>query len=179
MAGSRCSLVCYSPVPRCSCARVKGGSGTHEGYSRLSAVQRAGGPRPARNDVNVGNAQALSKPRQPALEGLIVPSKFYGVAAAGQPVLYVGDPGGEIGSIIRSADCGFCVGVGEAGPAAEFLRALIGDPVRAEQLGCNARRIFDERYDKRFALASWHRVIGVDERIADREAAAQHLRGST
>jgi glycosyltransferase involved in cell wall biosynthesis len=114
----------------------------------------------------------------PSLEGLIVPSKFYGVAAAGRPVLYVGDANGEIGSIIRSADCGSCVGVGEAGPAAEFLRALIGDPARVEQLGRNARRIFDERYDKRFALASWHRVIGVDEDIADRQAAAQHLRGS-
>src|SRR5262245_20109936 len=96
---------------------------------------------------------------QPALEGLIVPSKFYGVAAAGRPVLYFGDPNGEIGSIIRSADCGFCIGVGEAGPAAEFLRALSSNPARAEQLGRNARRIFDERYDRRFALASWCRVI--------------------
>lgn len=96
---------------------------------------------------------------QPALEGLIVPSKFYGVAAAGRPVLYVGDPNGEIGSIIRSADCGFCVGVGEAVPAAEFLRALSSNPARAEQLGRNARWIFDERYDRRFALASWRRVI--------------------
>ena len=110
-------------------------------------------------------AQSLSVPDihvislQPALEGLIVPSKFYGVAAAGRPVLYVGDPNGEIGSIIRSADCGYCVGVGEAGPAAEFLRALSSNPARAEQLGRNARRIFDERYDKRFALASWCRVI--------------------
>ena len=115
---------------------------------------------------------------QPALEGLIIPSKFYGVAAAGRPVLYVGDPNGEIGSIIRSADCGFGVGVGEAVPAAEFLRALIANPARADQLGRNARRVFDEHYDRRFALASWRRVIGVDEDIADHQAAAQHLPGS-
>src|SRR5262245_45395406 len=115
---------------------------------------------------------------QPALEGLIVPSKFYGVAAAGRPVLYVGDPNGEIGSLIRSADCGFCVGVGEAVAAAESLRALARNPARAEELGRNARRVFDERYDKQFALASWRRVIGVDKDLADPQAAAQDRRGS-
>jgi hypothetical protein len=68
--------------------------------------------------------------------------------------------------------------VGEAAPAAEFLPALVGNPARAQELGGNARRIFDDRYDKRFALASWRGVIGLDKDIADHEAAAQHLRGS-
>ena len=33
----------------------------------------------------------------PAMESLIVPSKCYGILAAGRPVLFIGDPEGEIG----------------------------------------------------------------------------------
>ena len=39
----------------------------------------------------------------PAMEGLIVPSKIYGILAAGRPTLHVGDPGGEIAAILESA----------------------------------------------------------------------------
>src|SRR5262245_3258216 len=33
---------------------------------------------------------------RPALEGLVVPSKFYGIAAAGRPTIFIGDKDGEI-----------------------------------------------------------------------------------
>jgi hypothetical protein len=41
----------------------------------------------------------------PQLEGLIVPSKFYGIAAAGKPIIIIGDKNGEIarkGAVIKS-----------------------------------------------------------------------------
>jgi colanic acid biosynthesis glycosyl transferase WcaI len=37
----------------------------------------------------------------PELEGLIVPSKFYGIAAAGRPIVMIGDQQGEIGRLVR------------------------------------------------------------------------------
>jgi glycosyltransferase involved in cell wall biosynthesis len=37
---------------------------------------------------------------EPALEGLIVPSKFYGVMAVGRPICYIGDRNGEIARLI-------------------------------------------------------------------------------
>ena len=40
---------------------------------------------------------------RPELEGLVVPSKFSGVAAVGRPTIFIGDPEGEIGSIVREA----------------------------------------------------------------------------
>jgi len=50
----------------------------------------------------------------PALEGLIVPSKFYGILAAGRPVVFVGDPDGELARIIREAGCGHVVAAGDS-----------------------------------------------------------------
>lgn len=63
----------------------------------------------------------------PALEGLIMPSKFYGIAAAGRPVLYVGDPEGEIPQLLRSAECGETVRVGEGDRLAAAVRRLRDD----------------------------------------------------
>src|SRR5213076_1629794 len=46
---------------------------------------------------------------RPELEGLIVPSKFYGVLAVARPVLFVGATDGELARIIRENDCGFVI----------------------------------------------------------------------
>ena len=38
---------------------------------------------------------------RPELEGLVLPSKFYGIIAAGRPVLFVGAADGEIASLVE------------------------------------------------------------------------------
>ena len=45
----------------------------------------------------------------PKLEGLIVPSKIYAIAAAGRPAIFLGHPQGEIAKIIQETGCGFTV----------------------------------------------------------------------
>jgi hypothetical protein len=52
---------------------------------------------------------------RPALEGQIVPSKFYGIAAAERPVVFIGDPDGELAQLISESDCGFVVAGRPAG----------------------------------------------------------------
>ena len=51
---------------------------------------------------------------KPALEGLIVPSKLYGILAAGRPVLFIGDPCGEVARVIGPAGAGLSVAIGDA-----------------------------------------------------------------
>ena len=43
---------------------------------------------------------------RPELEGLIVPSKYYSVAAAGRPAIFIGDPKGEIATILQRSQTG-------------------------------------------------------------------------
>ena len=59
------------------------------------------------------------------LEGLIVPSKFYGIAAAARPAIFIGDPKGEIGSEIRASDCGRCVHQGDVEGLVAAIRYLL------------------------------------------------------
>src|SRR5688500_14129654 len=58
---------------------------------------------------------------QPSLEGLIVPSKLYGIMAVGRPVIFVGARDGEVARIIRQCRCGLVV---EPGDAEGLVRAI-------------------------------------------------------
>ncbi len=96
---------------------------------------------------------------QPKLEGLMVPSKFYAIAAAGRPVLFIGARDGEIARLVDEAQCGwwFEVGAGEA--LAERIEALSADPLLGQRRGAAARRLLEERFERRLATDAWRRAL--------------------
>ena len=55
------------------------------------------------------------------LAGLLVPSKIYGILAAGRATVYVGPDEGEIADILRQGSCGKRVGVGDAEGLVEVI----------------------------------------------------------
>ncbi len=95
----------------------------------------------------------------PAAEGLIVPSKFYGILAAGRPVAFIGDPGGELARAIGEGGCGACVAIGDGAGLAQILREWKDNPSLREQLGMNARRSYVDRYCAERAFDAWRRVL--------------------
>lgn len=96
---------------------------------------------------------------QPALEGLMVPSKVYGILASGRATLHVGDPDGEIASILGEAHAGYTVRVGDAKGLARRIEDLKADPVLRAALGANARAAFDTRYASGIAFSHWAEVL--------------------
>jgi glycosyltransferase involved in cell wall biosynthesis len=103
----------------------------------------------------------------PAYEGLVLPSKIYGIFAAGRPCLFIGDPESEIADLIRSYDCGAAFAPGDSEAAAEWLRSLAQDPARVARLGSNARRMLEERFRKDTALSAWSRVLSAAAQYRD------------
>ena len=96
---------------------------------------------------------------QPVLEDLMVPSKFYGVAAAVRPTLFIGDPAGEIPGILREAGCGWSFAVGDAGGVAACIQELSRSPGKVREAGQNARRVLEQEFERRTALARWKAVL--------------------
>lgn len=96
----------------------------------------------------------------PRFEGLVVPSKIYGVMAAGRPAIFVGDVTGETARILRHADAGVTVATGDADALANEIVRLQEDSPEAERLGANARAAFEARYDMPLALARWEAILG-------------------
>lgn len=96
------------------------------------------------------------------MEGLVLPSKIYGVLAAGRPIAFVGDKGGEIANFIRKHDVGIAVGHGEGAELAEQIQRLSREPERLGEMGRNARRLFDEDCSRQMGAERWRAVLGQD-----------------
>jgi colanic acid biosynthesis glycosyl transferase WcaI len=95
----------------------------------------------------------------PALEGLIVPSKLYGILAAGRPLIFVGAPAGEVARIIDRAQCGRTVPIGDAIGLRDMLRSLQTDLKGLNEMGARAARLFDEEYALHRAIDRWMTLI--------------------
>ena len=91
----------------------------------------------------------------PALEGYVVPSKFYGICAAGRPIIFVGSADGEIARLIRRFDCGFVIPPGNGRKLADLLTSLSDDPRKIEKLGSNARALIDNGNSRQTRLDEW------------------------
>jgi colanic acid biosynthesis glycosyl transferase WcaI len=96
---------------------------------------------------------------RPELEGLIVPSKIYGVMAAGRPALMVGDPDGEIGRLLRLHECGMTVPVGAGVALAEAILRLRDAADLREAMGHRARSAYEENFTPAHGFGKWQRLL--------------------
>ncbi len=96
---------------------------------------------------------------RPELEGLIVPSKLYGILAAGRPVIVIGDPDGEQARIVRAARCGSVIRCGESAALVDELRRMRAEPEWVRDAGLYARQLFEERYTLKAAVHKWRQML--------------------
>ena len=95
----------------------------------------------------------------PNLEGKIVPSKIYGIAAAGRPIFFIGEPSGEVGSMVAKFSCGATFRIGESEKLAAAISALADDKEELQSWGKNARQMIDKEYSQRLAFTKWEAVL--------------------
>jgi glycosyltransferase involved in cell wall biosynthesis len=96
---------------------------------------------------------------RPTLEGLIVPSKFYGIAAAGRPIINIGDPDGEIARILERERCGWSFCIGEVDALTKCILRLSREMPEVIDAGLRARRAFERKYSRVHALDSWYQLL--------------------
>jgi colanic acid biosynthesis glycosyl transferase WcaI len=91
----------------------------------------------------------------PKLEGLIVPSKFYAVAAAGRPVIFIGDRSGELARIVDEEGIGFAVPPSHPGELKQRILQLAASPQLCRIMGTRERSVFERLWDKPVAIERW------------------------
>jgi glycosyltransferase involved in cell wall biosynthesis len=110
-------------------------------------------------------AESLSLPDlhlislRPDMEGLIVPSKYYGIAAAGRPALMIGAADGDIGSLLLETQTGRVIAEGDAQGLADAVLAFARDPGMARQQGMAARVLFEARFALPHAVERWCELL--------------------
>lgn len=115
-------------------------------------------PREALSDsLAAGDVHLVSL--RPELEGLIVPSKLYGILAAGRPVVFIGDPDGELARIIATTGVGVSVRSGDSAGLRNALHTLRDDEAGRIRMGTRAREVFEERYTLAAAVERWREVL--------------------
>ena len=95
----------------------------------------------------------------PACEALIVPSKIYGIMAAGRGIAFLGDPGGSVARLVADNDLGIVLDAAEPGECYRQLAQLVRDKARIQAMGERARRIYDQNYSTSIALSAWQSAL--------------------
>ena len=105
----------------------------------------------------VGDAHWLSL--RPEFEGLIVPSKVFGIAAAARPIVAVCDPTGEVPSMISECQAGIAVAPGDAAGFAAAILSLVDDRTACRAMGGRARTMLERGFLRNTALDQWTRRL--------------------
>ena len=79
------------------------------------------------------------------LSGFVVPSRLYGVLAAGRPVVVSADADSEIVSIVEEAGCGLVVAPGRPDLVAGAIRDVVEGRVSLDGMGERGRAWVEER----------------------------------
>ena len=96
---------------------------------------------------------------KPSLEGLLFPSKLYGILAAGRPVVAVTAKNGEIAALVERHGCGIAVEPGDAEALAAAIATLAQDAKRCADLGRRARALLEANFSRRHAFEQWDGLI--------------------
>jgi colanic acid biosynthesis glycosyl transferase WcaI len=105
---------------------------------------------------------------RPGAEGLLVPSKIYGILAAGRPAVYVGPPRGEVFEIVTKGACGVVVTNGDGAALAAAVSAYRFDTGRRAREGAAARAVLEAGFRKETQttalLAELAKLVALDRR---------------
>lgn len=113
-------------------------------------------------------ADAFLVSLKPGLEGYIVPSKLYGILAAGRPFVAAVDPSCEVAAIAREHRCGLFASPGDPGDLARQIATLADNPTLTRTLGANARGVAS-RFDRTIAVQAYRQLF---EQVAGMASAA-------
>lgn len=98
------------------------------------------------------------------LEGFIVPSKVYGILAAGRPYIAATDSSSEAAVIARDGQCGLVAAPDDPAALADAIATMYDHPAATKEMGERARRVA-RQFDRRVAVQAYHdllaRIAGV------------------
>ncbi|MEO2032108.1 MAG: glycosyltransferase family 4 protein, partial [Planctomycetaceae bacterium] len=94
------------------------------------------------------------------LSRCLMPSKLYGILAAGRPFLTNAPKTSELYGVTKSQDVGFTVEAGSPELIAQAVRAASNDRVGLKEMGQRARRLAEEQYSKIRSITAFAETLG-------------------
>ena len=110
-------------------------------------------------------AQSLSAadlhlvPLDPRVTGCLVPSKLYGILAAGVPALVIAEERCEATRVVERSAAGQVVAPGDPAQLAETIAWCAGHPLELREMGNRARRLAERDYDRHTATGRFGNLL--------------------
>ncbi|HUY18542.1 MAG TPA: glycosyltransferase family 4 protein [Candidatus Binataceae bacterium] len=98
-------------------------------------------------------------PLFPGAAGCVVPSKIYGILAAGRPFVAIMEDSAEIARLARENSVGFVVQPGDADGLARTIRQAAAEPAELAAMGVRARQLAEQRFDRNIATRKFAEVL--------------------
>ncbi len=114
----------------------------------------------SRLSVSLGTADLHLIPLRRGLAGYIVPSKLYGILAAGKPYVAAVDADSEVARVTRTERTGVVIAPDEAGPLVDAIRWCLRNPRELWEMGQRGRRVAEERFDRAVSVAAFRAMLG-------------------
>ncbi len=93
------------------------------------------------------------------LAGCLMPSKLYGILAAGRPCLTNAPAGSELHRVISEQRVGFAVPSGSVAELAAAIREAAADPGRLRDMGMRARQLAETQYSRPQSVEKFRRLL--------------------
>lgn len=95
------------------------------------------------------------------MQGVAVPSKLYGILAAGRAAVAQVPRCSEIAYVIEEEQCGIVIDPGDVKGLASAIEVMASEPERASRMGENAFHAYQSKYTLTAAVSVFERLWGV------------------
>ena len=95
----------------------------------------------------------------PENEGVIMPSKLYGLLAVGRPIVCVCDSESEVADILEEAGAGVQSSINDPKKLADSILAIVNNPGKAAEMGQNGRKYFLEHFERKIITKQWYNIL--------------------
>lgn len=93
------------------------------------------------------------------MEGLVAPSKLYGILAAGRPVAAICEPHSYLKSLLSEANCGATFNNGDGTGLATFIRRLAQDRELALNMGTAGREYLESNFTPEIIALEYSKLL--------------------
>ncbi len=109
--------------------------------------------------------------------GSVVPSKVYGLLAAGKPILFIGPENATPARIVKRFRCGWHISCGDVRSLVGLLQYLADHPEEVARAGVSARETLLKHYDLHLGVSRICHLLGAD--AEDPPASGQRIAKNT
>jgi glycosyltransferase involved in cell wall biosynthesis len=93
------------------------------------------------------------------LSGYVVPSRLYGILAAGRPVIVAADDDSETARVVREVECGVVVPPGRPELLARQIRRAHDGALDLDAMGARGREYVTAEADRHVAIERYRRLL--------------------